>query len=398
MPTGTGPNLLKKDFQKAEVLTLSLAHMAHDIFSSFLAPLLPLLIAKLGLSLSTSAFLDIVRRLPALANPFMGLLAEKKGGKYFVIVTPALTAISMGLIGIADSVVALVLLLLVAGISAVLFHVPSPVMVKEVSGRRVGLGMSFYMVGGEFARTLGPLLVIAAVSYWSLEEIYRLIPLGIAASLVLYFKLRHIEGQGLSRRKDQPGQSGRVLRDNAPFLLLMTGFFVFHAATKSALTLFLPVYLTEQGGSLWYAGISLSVLQFFGVLGTFCGGHLSDRIGRGSTLIVSSISYVLCMALFVWTQSLVLLAALGFFLFASTPVLLAATQEIDSGMPTFLNSMFMFINFGVSSLMVFVVGMLGDRIGLQSTYVVCALLSAVSIPMAVMIRLGQQVEGEAAHE
>ncbi|NOQ41857.1 MAG: MFS transporter, partial [Desulfuromusa sp.] len=150
------------EFKKADVLVLSFAHLAHDTFSAFLAPLLPLLIDKLGMSLSMTAFLDIIRRIPALFNPFLGLLAEKTGIKYFVILTPAITAISMGLVGLANSFAMLFILLFVAGISAALFHVPTPVIVKEASGNKVGTGMSFFMVGGELARTVGPLLVISA--------------------------------------------------------------------------------------------------------------------------------------------------------------------------------------------------------------------------------------------
>lgn len=181
----------KKEFKKAEVFTLSAAHLSHDTFSAMLPALLPLLIDKLGISLSMSAMLDIVRRIPALFNPFLGLLAERTGIRYFVILTPGITATSMGLVGVAPSFWVLLVLLFVAGISAALFHVRSPVMVREVSGARVGTGMSFFMVGGELARTVGPLLVIGAVSWWGLEQTYRLIPIGLAASLVLFVKLRN---------------------------------------------------------------------------------------------------------------------------------------------------------------------------------------------------------------
>jgi FSR family fosmidomycin resistance protein-like MFS transporter len=95
--------LRSKPFKKAEVFTLSAAHLSHDTFSAMLPALLPLLIDKLGMSLSMSAMLDIVRRIPALFNPLLGLLAERTGIRYFVILTPAVTAISMGMVGLAPS-------------------------------------------------------------------------------------------------------------------------------------------------------------------------------------------------------------------------------------------------------------------------------------------------------
>ncbi len=157
--------MTNKAFKKSTVFTISCAHMLHDTYSAFLAPLLPLLIEKLGMSLSISALLEIIRRIPTLFNPFFGLLAERTGVKYFVILTPAITAVSMSLVGLASSYSILFILLFVSGISAALFHVPSPVMIKEASGDRIGTGMSWFMVGGESARTIGPLLVTAAVSH-----------------------------------------------------------------------------------------------------------------------------------------------------------------------------------------------------------------------------------------
>ena len=373
------------EFKKQDVFILSGAHLAHDTFSAFLAPLLPLLIEKLGMSLSMTAFLDIVRRIPALFNPLLGLLAEKTGIKYFVILTPAITAISMGLVGLANSFAMLFILLFVSGISAALFHVPTPVLIKEASGNKVGTGMSFFMVGGELARTVGPLLVIAAVSAWSLEEIYRLIPLGIVASLILYIKLKDLDGSRTVTKAKEKGDTRRLLRQYRGLFLVIAGFICCQAAIKSALTLYLPVYLTGQGESLWYAGISLSVLQFFGVVGTFCAGSLSDKIGRQNTLVVSSIGAVLTMGLFVFTQNIFLLSLLGLFMFASGPVLMASIQDTDSSMPTFMNSMYMFINFGVGSVVVFVLGFMGDLIGLEQTYKWCVVFALGTIPMALLL-------------
>jgi len=140
-----------------------------------------------------SSLLDIFQRTPNLFNPLVGLLADKAPARYFIIVTPAITAITMSLLGAAPYYSVLAILLFVMGISGALFHVPSPVMIKKVSGNRIGKGMSFYMLGGEIARTLGPLIITGAVSLWGLEGTWRLIPFGLVASFILYFKLRKIK-------------------------------------------------------------------------------------------------------------------------------------------------------------------------------------------------------------
>jgi len=370
-----------KPFNQERVYTLSLAHLAHDTFSSFLAPLLPLLIEKLGMSLFMSAFLDIARRIPSLFNPFFGLIAEKQGAKYFVILSPAITAISMSLIGMANSYVMLLILLVVAGISSALFHVPSPTMIKESSGDKVGRGMSFFMVGGELARTVGPLLVLSAVSWWGLKEIYRLMPIGVLASLILYWKLKDVDIQRpLTGTKNRP-KIKKLFQNYYPFFIAIGLLIMAQSGMKSALSFYLPVYLVQEGESLWYAGISLSILQFFGVLGTFLSGSISDKIGRKQMLLIASVSSIIFMGLFIWSGNIIILAFLGLSIFATNPVLLAWVQDTSSGMPTFMNSIYMSINFGVSSLMVFVVGYLGDGYGLKITYIITTLLALLAIPM-----------------
>jgi len=359
--------------------------MAHDIFSSFLAPLLPLLIEKLGMSLSVAAFLNILTRIPSLFNPFFGILAEKTGAKYFVILTPAVTAISMSLIGLADSYIILFILLFVAGISAALFHVPSPTMIKEAAGDRTGTGMSFFMVGGESARTIGPLLVTAAVSWWGLEGIWRLMPIGILASFLLYVKLKDFDLNRPLAKPKEKGDTKRLLKQFTPFFIAIALYILFQAGMKSALTLYLPVYLTSQGESLWVAGISLSVLQFFGVIGTFASGNISDKIGRTRTLMLSSTGAAVFMGVFIYTGSMFALALLGLFLFSANPVLMAAVQDTDSHMPTFMNSMYMSINFGVSAVVVFAVGFLGDMVGLSSTYLIFNIVAIGAIPAALFL-------------
>ncbi len=78
-------------------------------------------------------------------------------------------------------------------------------MMKHVSGDRIGTGMSFYMLGGELSRSLGPLIITAAVSLWGMDGTWRLMPFGIACSAVLYLKLGKIRIQRKSRAAKDSG-------------------------------------------------------------------------------------------------------------------------------------------------------------------------------------------------
>ena len=183
----------KEGFQTANIALIGTSHFLHDVYTSFLAPALPFLIEKLGITYGLAGLLHVIQRIPSLLNPFVGMMADRMSMRYLVIFSPAVTGIAMSLIGIAPGYVFLALLLLVSGISSTVYHIPTPVMVKKLSGTRIGKGMSFYMLGGELARTAGPMVIYGLISIWGLEGTYKMMPLGLIASAILYFRLGHVK-------------------------------------------------------------------------------------------------------------------------------------------------------------------------------------------------------------
>ncbi|MFP4547886.1 MAG: MFS transporter [Fidelibacterota bacterium] len=376
----------KTKFQLSNVLTVSFAHMVHDTFTAFLAPLLPLLREKLGISYAIAGLLSAIQKSPALFNPLVGIIADRISLRFLVIVGPAITAICMSLLGVAANVWALIVLLLITGISSTLFHVPSPVMIKEVAGNKTGLGMSFYMLGGELARTIGPLLILGAVTLWGLEGSYRLMPIGILASVLLFFRFKNIKvNKKVKKKKEKPHHT---LKKLLPLFIFIGSFSFFREIMKATLTLFLPAYITSKGQSLWFGGISLSIMQFSGAMGSLLSGHFSDMIGRKKILLIISIAMPVVMLLFTFADGILMIPALivlGFFTFASNPVLLAFIQDTNSENPAFLNSIYMTMSFFVSSIVTLGIGFFADQFGLHLTYRICALFGMGLIPVSLFL-------------
>ena len=173
-------------FQTTRVLFIALAHFVHDAYPAFLAPLIPLLTDKFGLTLALAGGLTLFLRMASLLQPFIGHIADRTELQYFVIAAPALTGLFMSSLGVAPSYVALIPLLLFTGISHAMFHAPAPAMVTRMSGQEWGKGMSFFMSGGELGRSLGPLFIVAVVERVGLENAYLAAIPGVVASLVLY--------------------------------------------------------------------------------------------------------------------------------------------------------------------------------------------------------------------
>lgn len=380
-----------KKFQSGNVLLVAGSHMLHDIYSSFLAPLRPLLIEKFGVSLALASIWDLIMRIPWFLNPLIGMIAERTAARYFIIITPAITAVVMSLLGVAPSFTIVSILLFTMGISSAVFHVPAPTMVKRLSGEHTGRGMSFYMFGGELARTTGPLIITASVSYWGLEGTWKLIPFGLIASFILFLKLRNIKiSEELKNRKSAKGNALSTLKKYLPFFFVLIGFTLFRAIMKSGLTAFLPTfYYSERGESLWFANSALAVFQLAGALGTILAGIISDKLGRKYTLLIISIISPIMMFLFVNSEgwvAFVFLGLMGFFVFAPGPVLIALVQDRSKERPVFMNSIYMTVTFITAALAVFFSGLMGDWLGLEKTYLISSFLALGAIPFVLLLK------------
>ncbi len=386
LQTDQSPGVGDGDFQTGKILVLSIAHFVHDVYSSFLAPLLPLLIEKLSMSLTQAGFLSSVMQIPALLNPYIGVLADRISVRYFVILAPAMTAVPMSLIGLAPGYGVLLILLFITGISVSVFHVPSPVMVADLSAARKGRGMSFFMTGGELARTVGPLVAVAAVSLFGLEDFYPVMIFGLLSSVWLYFKLRNIPVQQVgSRRKLSVLETWRSLRH---VLLPLTAILVTRGFMHASMTAFLPTYIKMETGNLWLAGIALTLFEAAGVAGVLAAGSISDWFGRRKTLLASLLGAPLFLFLFTLTGGWLRVAALlvvGFTLLSTTPVMLALVQENARHSPAAANGLFMMISFIARSAVVVVVGFIADRIGLNAAYLISAAMGLVGIPFVLML-------------
>ena len=383
-------------YHKWRVFDISMAHFVHDVYSSFLAPLLPLLIDKIGLNYFLAGSLTMYGRIPSLMNPIIGWMADKVIIRYFIILTPAITAISMSLIGLADSYLQLLFLLLIMGFSSAFFHVPAPVLMKNVSGDQSGKGMSNFMVAGELARAAGPILIISAVSWWGLEGSWRVMPLGLVASVILFFRLRKLKDFDIKPKRNKAKISNAVKKQLAYFFIIVAGYILSRGILRALLITFLPTYYSSMGNDIWTGTSILVAIEVAGAIGTLLAGRYSDKFGRKKLLIFIALTMPVLMLLFNITSgftSIVFLVLSGLFLFGASPVLLALVHDFKSDRPSFINSIYMTINFVFGAGSGMFVGYLSDIYGLDSLFHYSPILALLAIPFAfLMPEFGKKIE------
>ena len=369
-------------FQTDRVLTISAGHAVHDTYTAFLAPLLPAFIANLSLSNTEAGLLTVFMQGPSLLQPFIGHLADRVSLRYCVILAPAVTAVMMSLLGVAPSYAALAVFLMVVGMSSASIHAVGPVMAGNLSGRRLGRGMGFWMVGGELGRTLGPIVIVTAVRFMTLRGTPWLMIGGLLASAILYLRLKGVSGRPLNEGRRLPWR--QALQAMGPLLGPLVGIIVARSFMMSALTTYLPIFLSEEGADLWLAGVSLSVLEAAGMVGALLGGTMSDRLGRRLVLFVSMLATPLFMFIFLvvdgWVQ-FPLLLVMGFTALSVTPAIMALAQESLPENRALANGVYMSLSFVLRSGVVVVLGALGDLFGLRLAFTASAVISLLGLPL-----------------
>lgn len=378
----TSKPLVAEPFHTGRVVTLSLAHGVHDIYAAFLAPLLPSLIAKLSLSMTQAGLLDFVRSAPSLLQPFIGHVADRASLRYVVILTPAVTATTMSLLGVAPGYATLLLLVLIAGLSSAALHAVAPAMAGRFSGPRLGRGMGVWMVGGSIGFALGPILVVTVVNFLGLEGTPWLMIIGWVASGVLYVRLRDIP------QPTPPARHAGSLRDGfqilRPLLAPLTGIIVVRALLVAAQITFLPTFLVQEGADLWFAGFSLTLLTGAGWLGALLGGSISDRVGRRLVIFVSMVTSALLMLAFIaisgWMRVPILML-MGVMGPSVRTALMALVQENCPENRALANGLYLALSFTLESVAAVVMGAMGDLLGLRPAFAISAVILLLGSPL-----------------
>lgn len=381
-------------FQANGIILISGGHFVHDSFSAFIAPLLPLLIDKMGLSLLLAGSLSVFSLMPSLLSPLIGYVADRFTIRYLVIFAPAVTATLATLIGFMPSYGMVALLLFTMGVSVMSFHAPAPAMVAHIAGNKVGRGMSFFMAGGELGRTLAPLLVGFGVAQWGIEGLWRLMFFGWLATLILFIRLRDVVARHdwkMSKAKPLPK---RIVRVFAPLF----GVMMFRNLSVSSLTAFMVVYLVNvRGYDLILATGALALYGLAGVGGALAGGTLSDRFGRRKTVALAVICSAVFMLVFVHIDGPLLipiLLGLGTTSFSVTPVFQALVQDQLPDNRATASGIFFLYEYGVRAFTIMIAGVLGDALGLQTAFIVAALVSLISLPLTMILPAAPPIRHE----
>ena len=357
------------------VLTLSATHLVNDIFGNIYAPLLPLLIPRLGLSLTAAGTIAMAIHLSgSVSQLFFGPLADRWRPRVLVIAGPLLAVALLSLAPLATSALMLGAILVAGNMGSAAFHPTAAAVVNRVGGDRRGLAMSVHVSGGAVGNAVAPLIF---APYAQRFGVVWTPLLALPALLLLARILRGVPEVRLAQGRGPQGLA--ALRPYAVPLTLLWVVVVIRTLVAIGFSTFLPVFMTRQGMSVSQAGTAVSLYLMTGSVGGLAGGPMADRFGPRRVIAFSLFAAVPLLALapaLTGPASLAVLVAGGFFLGSTLPVNITYAHMIAPVATGTVSSLMMGVAWGTGGLAVPAIGLLGDSIGLGPTLQLVGLLPA----------------------
>src|SRR5210317_838588 len=272
---------------KKAIFALFLIHFIGDFFQSFIRQMLPVLADKFSLNLTQVGMITGIATFMAfLIQPIFGYLADRYRTRLILLIGSLVGAICIPLVGIAPYFGVVLLLIGMGSISSAIYHPTAAGMVSDYAGRRTGLSMSIFGLGGTLAFALGPVVFAGYITLWGLHRLPYLTLLGLSVFVLLFVLIPASDGESLTQRDFMGSLRESVGVVWKPVVTIWAIAFC-RAFVEQTLLTFIPVLTASEGHSLVSVGSILSLFTVGGSVSAIVSGHLVDRIGYKSVYFFS---------------------------------------------------------------------------------------------------------------
>lgn len=372
------------------MVAIGVAHLINDSMQSVIPAMYPLLEQDMGLTFTQLGVITLVLNvLASLLQPVIGYMSDKKPMPYALPFGMVSSFIGIAMIALASDYWMILVAVCFLGIGSAVFHPEGSRVSFMAAGHKRGLAQSIYQVGGNSGQALAPLIsAFILVPFGQIGAAYVLVLTAIGIALLTkisqWYK-QELEKERLSKKK-------RILISNLPPLtkkqvgialaLLMVIIFA-RSFYVTSMTSFYVFFLVEDYGLTIKSG-QLLIFMFMacGVVGTFFGGPLSDRLGRKNVMLLSVVVPIpLCILLPfapLWA-AIILLIFIGTLIMISFSVSVVYAQELVPSKIGTMAGLTVGFAFGMGGIGGVVIGLLIDQYGIETTMIVLSFLTILML-------------------
>lgn len=376
---------LKSISNKAKIFLNFSTHMVTDTYSSFIVGLIPILAAKLELSLFLVSILTAVNFISSsLTQPAFGYLSDKYGIRYFLIAGPLIASIFISILGVLPGYFPILIFLFLGNLGVAAIHPPTAASASHFGGSRKGFSNSIISFGGVIGFSTGSLFVAFIIKKLGLNFTPIAVIPGIIMTIVLlkFAPYLHID-------KTKKIHTGFIekLKNIKKQKLALLALLVFAAycrdlVIQSMLT-FIPLYFTGKGIELINFGYIVMAFGIAGGTGGLLAGYYSDRIRKRTTVIqaalIISVPLFYLMFKVPLNMSIFLYIAAGFFAVSTLPLCIRVVQDIFPDNVSLASSFVIGVSTGSAAATLMLVGKVADNIGMIRTINYVLILPVIAV-------------------
>ena len=375
--------VVKKSY--LQVILLAMGHFFNDFYCNFFRVLLPILIPKLGLSLTLSGALVMVMSLSAnVLQPVFGYFMDKYNfNKIMPLIIP-FGAVFICLTNWASNFIVLAVLIGLSGLAVSTFHPMGAGLVSKVApDGKISTCISIFVAGGSFGFALAPILLVYFMQMYSLDYLPILIIPAIILGILMY-------SSGLSKARFVNEQVAKNMHfnlaqilQNKPLMLLNISMGL-RAWLFTALVTFLPLWAIEKGCDNTLSGWILTIYLCGSVIGGLIGGALNDKIGYKKVILWALIFTLIPTMYFLFAQQIDILMYIALFVggglvMAANPGAIVWGQDLLPDNPGMASGMMLGLSFGLGGFGTMLTGSLAESYGLTMALALTAILLVISI-------------------
>ncbi|MER1986522.1 MAG: MFS transporter [Solibacillus sp.] len=364
---------------------IGICHLINDTMQSVIPAMYPLLERDLGLTFTQLGLISFVLNMFAsLLQPAVGFVTDKRPFPYALPIGMVSSFVGLSMLILSTEYWMILVSVIFLGFGSAVFHPEGSRVSFMAAGNKRGLAQSIYQVGGNAGQALAPLLSAFLILPFGMK--------GASAVLVLtsigIFMLTKISGWYKRQLEEEKlSKVKRVLVSSLPPLtkkqvgmalgLLLVIIFA-RSFYVTNITSFYIFYLQDEYNvSIATGQIFVFIFMALGVVGTYFGGGLSDRIGRKNVILLSVVVPIpLCLVLpYVPLWLIVpMLIVIGGLIMISFSVTVVYAQELVPSKIGTMAGLTVGVAFGMGAIGAVIIGMLMDSVGIKETMIVISIL------------------------
>jgi len=367
----------------------------------------------LGLKFSGVGFIGMASYLAfGLGAIPTGFLCDKLGARLLLVICIAGMALASMVAVFATSEAGVVIALVLLGLCGSLYH-PAGLSLLSTSIRQLGKALGIHGMAGTLGDACAPVVagVVTARLGWS----YSYVVLAVVGGLVVAFLMRTFRGfprpqhpaehpDYLEHSEHAGHGTSRSTKGLGGELLIIYALGAFYGLTFRVLMTFLPSYLSDRvtyiGDNITRLGLISSGILLVSLVGPLVGGHLAStrRAIERNLLVLFSLLAVLALGFYFARERALIVVAIPtvLLLYCFQPLQNAlvamASHHSERGRVYGINSA---VSFGIGALGAGIGGVVGERYGMGSIYLVMFAFCLVEI---VLIAVAGHLRGRSFND